>query len=309
MLDPSVRRVRPALSAALLVAAIGIGQEAPVLAGAETPLDKVKALLDEKRRLQWDNDRIREELAFASTPSPYVVVDPSARTFEFRVRGRSHKSYSAESIEIVGRSLRPISIAELGSIAAGPVAVVEKAEGPPEFTPPPVDPNAAAAAEDPNASPRQSEAMLLGVDAPANYDIDLDKGIRLEIRTHLEKTRWQRAAEALSAMGRAVTETVGGWFGGAGDSEPSNAPRARVRITFDEKSAKAFYHSVLPGEHFYFRPGVPPPVTIVAAAPPQPAAAPAAARPAASKPAPAKPKTSGSGGSKSSGWKRPPAAR
>jgi hypothetical protein len=297
-----------ALSAALLAAAaaaIGLCQAAPALAGAETALDKVKALLDEKRRLQWDNDRIREELAFASTPSPYVVIDPGTRTFEFRVRGKSHKSYAAESIEIVGRNSRPISVAELGSIAAGPVAVVEKAQGPPEFTPPALDPNAAGAAEDPNAEPRQSDAMLLGVDAPADYDIDLDKGIRLEIRTRHEKTRWQRATEAFSTMGRAVTETVGGWFTGVAPGS-SDEPRARVRITFDEKSAKAFYHSVLPGEHFYFRPGLPPPVSLVAAAAPQ---APAAS-PAATKPAPKKAKASGgSESSKSSGWKRPSEVR
>ena len=61
----------------------------PARAGAESPLDRIRALVHQKRRLTWQNETMTRELAFASTPAPYIFVDLHARTLEFRVRGKA----------------------------------------------------------------------------------------------------------------------------------------------------------------------------------------------------------------------------
>lgn len=245
-------------------------------AGAESPLDRVRSLVDEKRRLQWENETMTRELAFASTPAPYVVVDLRARTFEFRVRGKAHKTYRAGAIEILGEAGRPLTESALHALAPNPIEVVEKAGGPPELKPPSgtasSDPNAGAPAQDPNAGPIHSDAGILGVDAPTDYDVTLQAGVRLEIRTTKPAAGWGRIRDAFAEAGHALAETLRGWTGGSGPS--SKAIReAAVRATLDETTAKAFYHSILPGEHVYFLPAAPLPVKLIASLSPPPAPA------------------------------------
>jgi len=286
-------RVTSLLIAAVILAWTGI----PALGGAEAPLDRVKSLIEEKRRLQWENERLRQELAFASTPSPYVVVDSLSRTFEFRVRGKTHKTYTATALGILGPGGDPMTFTVFRTIAPAPLTVVEKAGGPLEIKPPSVGGDAGApASADPNAGPTRTDAGILGVDAPVDYDVKLEGGIRLEIRTYHEKTRWERSRETLSSMGRALSDLFGGWFGRSRPL-PQNAPRAAVRATFDEAICKAFYHSVLPGEHFYFAPPPPAPVTLVASLGAPAAQAPGGSAPgkapAARKPVAKQPKSQG----------------
>jgi len=255
-------------------------------AGGEGPLDRVRALVEEKRRLAWENETLTRELTFASTPSPYIFVDLKKGTFEFRVRGKAHKTYKASSVEILDGSGKSLPEAILHALAPDPVEVTEKAGGPPELHPPasPGDANKAGQAPDangdgppggvdPNGGPVHSDAGILGVDAPSEYDIELEDGLRIEIRTPKAVGRWARLwngmGEIASAFGNAVTSVFG-----RSSSSRTTLPGMAVRATVDEETAKAFYHSILPGEHLYFLPAEPPPVQLVASlSPPPPAGA------------------------------------
>jgi hypothetical protein len=261
------------LAAAL--AALPAALAPPLRAGAEGPLDRVRALVEEKRRLEWENETMTKELAFASTTAPYVFVDLRKRTFEFRVRGKVHKTYKADAIEIHGDADRPLSEGALHALAPNPIDVVERAGGPPELKPPPVTAPDANGSDftgpDPNSGPVHSDAGILGVDAPINYDVTLQAGISLEIRTAKAASRWDQIRGSFAEAGRAVVETWRGWTGG---SRPvlKAIQSAAVRVIVDEETAKAFYHSILPGEHVYFLPAAPPPVRLVASLSPPPSA-------------------------------------
>jgi hypothetical protein len=263
---------------ALVAAACWASVLAAAVAGAESPLDRVRSLVEEKRRLEWENDRLTKELAFASTPAPYIFVDLHARTIEFRVRGKAHKSYTASAIEVLGDAGRPLTESALYALAPKPIEVVEVAGGPPELKPPPAsapNPNASDfTGPDPNAGPVHSDAGILGVDAPTNYDVSLQGGVKFEIRTPKAPTRWEKLRDTFTEAGHALAETLRGWTGGA--TAGSKAIReAAVRVSLDEDSAKALYYSILPGEHVYFLPAPPPPVKLIASL----TAAPQAAEP------------------------------
>ena len=256
--------------------AAGPAASAPaLLAGAESPLNRVRALVEEKRRLEWENATMTKELAFASTTAPYVFADLRQRTFEFRVRGKVHKVYKAVAIEIHGDGDRTISEAALHALAPNPLDVVDRAGGPLELKPPPVtapDPNGSDfTGPDPNSGPVHSDAGILGVDAPTSYDVTLQGGILLEIRTALVTSRWDRIRDSFADAARAVAETWREWTGGSRPALKA-IQGAAVRVIVDEETAKAFYHSILPGEHVYFLPPPPPPVKLVASLSPPPAA-------------------------------------
>jgi hypothetical protein len=111
------------------------------------------------------------------------------------------------------------------------------------------------------------------VDAPTNFDVTLQGGLRIEVRTPKPESKLRRLGDALGEIGSAVSETLHGWFGRA--PAKSETPRgAAVRLTLSEATAKAFYHSILPGEHVYFVPAAPPPVKLIASLP-TPTASPA----------------------------------
>lgn len=239
-------------------------------------MDRVRSLIEEKRALTWKNQQLTTELSYASTPAPYVFVDLQSRAIEFRVRGKAHKIYHADAIEVLGDEGKPISQAALHSLAPNPVEVLEKAGGPPELKPPPASaPDANGSnftGPDPNAGPVQSDAGILGVDAPTNYDVALEGSVTIQIRTVPRETRWEKIrgtfSEALAAFASALRHLTGG-----GRPETPVVHSAAVRVTFDEESAKAFYHSILPTEHVFFLPAPPPPVELVATLNPSPAPA------------------------------------
>jgi hypothetical protein len=287
-----------------LLAAASAGVSADALAGAEAPLDRARSLLEEKMRLERENAVLRQELAYAATPHPYILVDLAAGSFEFRVRGKAHKTYTALAVELRDAAGRPIGIEELRRLAPEAVEVERKGEGPPEFKPPPAEGEApeAEGRTDPNGAPRPTDAGLLGVDAPTDYDVDLEGGVRIEVRTRHDATRWERARRQLSEMGLAVADAVGGWLRSRRPDQ-NEGPRAVVRVTFDAARAKAFYHSILPTERFHFLPGPPPPVTLIASAavPPPPAAVAGSAGARGKAPAGARPARPARGGSPAAG--------
>jgi len=251
-----------------VVVALAVAPEVH-LAGGEGPLDRLKSLLEEKRRLEWENATLSQELAFAATPSPYIFVDLRERSFEFRVRGRAHKTYRAEALEVVGADGERLTAADLRAAAPDPLEVQDKAGGPPEVIPPAAEGGDKAAPSDPNASRLTVDAQVLGVSAPTDFDVILENGVRLEIRTRRPESGWQRARDALSGMARGLASTVKEWLRRDGPASGGTAGVA-LRATLDEATARAFYHSLLPGERIYFIPLPPPPLSLVASLGPGP---------------------------------------
>ena len=239
-------------------------------------MDRVRSLIEEKRALTFKNQQLTTELSYATTPAPYVFIDLKGRVIEFRVRGKAHKVYHADAIEVLDEGGKPIPEASLRTLAPNPVEVLEKAGGPPELKPPPASaPDANGSnftGPDPNSGPVHSDAGILGVDAPTNYDVALDGNVTIQIRTVPKETRWEKARGTLSETLAAFAATLRNLTGG-GRSEAPAVRSAAVRITFDEESAKAFYHSILPTEHVFFLSAPPPPVKLVATLNPSPARA------------------------------------
>jgi hypothetical protein len=241
----------------------------PLLAAADSSLDRLRSLIEEKRRLEWENKKLTQEIAFASTPSPYIYVDVTSRTFEFRVRGRSHKTYTATALEARRATGAPVTPEQIGALLPDALGVEQKAAGPPVLQaggPAVADANVALdpnAAPDPNGGPMHSDAGVLGVDAPEEYDIELQEGVRLEIRNPVEGSRWDRVRTTFSAIGSAFSGLWSGLFGGT-PAPVKGQPRVTLRVVFDKTTAKAFYHSILPGEKVVFVTAPPPPVTLLA---------------------------------------------
>ena len=290
-------RLIPGLAVLLAPALIAV---AP-LAGAESSLDRLKSLIEEKRRLEWDNGSLTQELAFAATPAPYILVDVPRRTFEFRVRGKTHKKYEALKIEIHDGRGRPMTLSDFSLSAPDPLEVLDKAGGPPEIKPPsndPADPTGAGGANqnvsagdaggaDPNLGVRRTDAGVLGVDAPTDYDISLENGIRIEIRTRPDESGLGKTWRSLGEIGAAVSHAIKSWFSGDDARRGAEATPA-VRVEVDPNLGKAIYHSLLPGEHVYFLPPPPLPIALVASlTPPERGTPPSPGRDAKPRPKPA----------------------
>ena len=268
------RRIVLLVSAAACGALAAIAGGAPALAGAETAMDKYQALLQEKRGLARENAILKQEAEVAATKDPYIVFDPKERTLEFRVRGRTLKTYAFASVAHDERGRRQADSEAIWRMFKGPITVLEKEGGHPELIPPPPqeaeqtgqlysDPNQLNAQT--GAGPVHSDAGVLGVDAPSEYYIKFEEEVVFHVRTAKSLSFREKASDRLGEIIAGVREAVSGLWGSK-DTQRAGEPVLTLYLTTDVDTAKFLHYSLLPGEKLFVAPPPPPPIVLVAAA-------------------------------------------
>ncbi len=260
--------------AAIILIAGAIGSSTAT-AGGETAMDKFKSLVQEKRALGREAELLKHEAEIAATKDAYVLFDPKAGTFEFRVRGRSFKAYAFTSIAHDPRGRFPADPETVYRLAGARLTVAEKEGGHPELTPPapqpgqsePLfsDPNQLAGQTGALTGPIPTDAGVLGVDAPSEYFIRFDENVVFHIRSERSRSFREKAADQLSEIAENIRATWTGIFGPPRDLKPGASPRVQLYLTTDVETAKHLHFSLLPGERFFVVPPPEPPVVLVAA--------------------------------------------
>ncbi len=272
MRHPS-RRAAFLASAAAGVALAVIAGAAAARAGAETALDKYQALLQEKRGLLRENATLKQEAEIAATKAPYIVFHPKEGKLEFRVRGRTLKSYVFGNVAHDERGRHPADPEAIWRMFHGPLTVLEKEGGHPELIPPSQqeaqqtgqlysDPNQLNAQT--GAGPVHSDAGVLGVDAPSEYYIKFEEEVVFHIRTAKVLSFREKASDRLGEIITGVREALSGWWG-SGEKKRAGQPLLTLYLTTDVDTAKFLHYSLLPGEKLFVAPPPPPPIVLIAA--------------------------------------------
>jgi len=253
--------------AALLVTSVALSTGARTEATGATAAraadgrqDRYRSLLKERRALHRENTILEIEAKSAAAKSPYIFLDLEAATLEFRVRGKVLKTYRISSLSTDSRGKEPVNAEELWSKFSGPLMVEEVQGGQPELVPP--DPEAGRETgllfSDPNqlreetgAVEVDTDAGILGIEAPTDYWIRVKEPLMLHIHSPKDQSTsrqaLQRFSDVLSSIGSAVSSL---WGGG------SSARDADVTIwlTVEPEIAQQLHHSLLPGETIWLVP-------------------------------------------------------
>lgn len=264
--------MRRALPAAAVVGLMALSLPGRPEAGAEVALDKYRSLIQEKKALQREGLMLKREAEMASTKSPYLLLDVKNGKLEFRIRGRALKAYSFSAISHDERGHRPVDPEEIWRVLDGPLTVRMKEGGHPELVPP--DPEAGRETgllySDPNqlrdqtgAIPVDTDAGLLGVDAPTDYYIEFEEDVLFHVRLAKDLTFRQKAADRLSEIAHSMRTGLSALWGGR-DLPDKSRPRLSLYLTTDADTAKHLHYSLLPGERIFVVPPPPPPVILVA---------------------------------------------
>lgn len=269
------RGFRVAAGAAGLAASLAI-PAAFLHAGAETPLDKYQALLQQKRVLARKNTILQQEAAMAVTKNPYVFFHLDEPKLEFRVRGRALKTYAFTSMSMDARGRIPADAETVWKNLEEPLTVLEIEGAHPELIPP--DPNSGAEAgllySDPNQLnaqtgaalvPAHTDAGVLGVDVPTDYYVRFEQKVVLHIRTPKTLTFRQQARDRLDEIAQNLHHNLTTWWGHK-DLDNPDKPRLEIYLTTDADTAKNLHYSLLPGEKVFAVPPPPPSIELVAAA-------------------------------------------
>jgi len=258
-------------------------------AGAETPLDKYEALLQEKRAQVRENELLQREAEFAATKSPYILFYLKEGKLEFRVRGRAFKSYTFSPITLDERGRRPADPEAVWKAIGKSLTVIEVQGAHPELIP--QDPNTPENAGELYADPNQlasqtgvaavrSDAGLLGVDVPTDYYVKFAEDVVFHIRTPKTYTFREKAADRLSDVAESMRATLSGLWSRK-EIEVAARPRLELYMTTDADTAKYLHYSLLPGEKILGVPPPPPPILLVASSSKAANASGGKARPAA----------------------------
>ncbi len=262
---------RTTVLAAAAVAMLAV-VDAP-LGDAETTLDTFRSLLSEKRALERQQAALQREARMAATKAPYIVFHLQERRFEFRIRGKTLKSYSFQSITLDERGRRPADPETVWRLLQEPLSVLEKEGGQPELLPPDpetgreaglvyADPNQLA--EQTGAKPQQTDAGVLGVDVPTDYYIHFEEKVVFHVRTPKELSFREKALDRLGMIAERMRAALPG--GRRRDElERSARPRFELYLTTDPDTAKHLHYSLLPGEALVIAPPPPPPLVLIAA--------------------------------------------
>ena len=217
---------------------------APAATGEGARYLELHAKRDELRRL---NALLEEEARLASTRAPYVVLDLGKRTMDFRIRGKTFKTYRFEAIRIDTRH-EGLTWSEVARRLAEPITMELKEGGNPELIPP--DPD-----EDPNLPPEDgdgdeepaSDASLLGVDAPTDYQVDFEQGVVFHVSAPHAAGLMDKAMNGLGELAAGLRSVFSGWLG----AEPAqDGPWLDLHLAATVETARQLHHSLLPGERF-----------------------------------------------------------
>jgi len=238
-----VKRAR--LVPLLLLAA---GAAAPLLAASPSaPAEKtdyleLRARRDELLRLE---KLLEQESRLASARAPYVVLDLGRRTMDFRIRGKTFKSYRFDTIRMESRS-NDLTLSEVSRRLAEPVTLASKEGGNPELIPPDpdADPNLAADADE---EEQASDAALLGVEAPTDYQVDFEEGVVFHVSAPHAEGLMDKAMQGLGKLASGLGSLFSGWL-----SEPAdeNTPWLELSLTASAETVRQMHHSLMPGERF-----------------------------------------------------------
>jgi len=266
---PSSRRA--ALVAAVsLVGVLGHGW-----AGGEMSSDRYRELLGRKRSLLREAALLQREAEWAAGKPPYIFFNLENRQLEFRMRGRTLKTYPVKGIFLDEGLRRPATPEAVWRALDKPITVYDVEGGRPELVPP--DPETGRTTgllyADPNqlatqtgATSVDTDAGVLGVDAPAEYYIQFDEEVIFHIRSPRADSIRQRASRRLAEFAAGLRGMAGGWLGRAGRKEGPTF-RLTLYLTLEPEIAKYLHYSLLPGEKMIVVPPNPPPVIPVASAP------------------------------------------
>jgi hypothetical protein len=191
---------------------------------------------------------------------------------EFRLRGKVLKSYPMKSVSMDERGSRPAVPEVIWRALDTPITVVEKQGGRPELVPP--DPDAGRHTgllySDPNQLSSQTgarevdtDAGVLGVDAPTEYFIRFEEGVIIQVRNPKEYTFRERASQRMADMTGGLQRMFQGLWGGP--AKPKGPEwKLELYVVLDPDTAKYLHYSLLPGEKLVVVPPSPPPVALVA---------------------------------------------
>ncbi len=252
--------------AALLVTSMavpaGAGADATGTGGARVAdgrQDRYRSLLKERRALHRENAILEIEAKSATAKSPYLFLDLEAATLEFRIRGKTLKTYRISGLSGDSRGKQPLDAKAIWSRFSGPLMVEEVQGGQPELVPP--DPEAGRETGLLYSDPKQlrdetgavevdTDAGILGIEAPTEYWVRLKEPLILHVRGKYDESvagqALQRFADVLSSIGSAVSSL---W----GDSVATDAT-VPIWLTLEPEIAQQLHHSLLPGETIWVVP-------------------------------------------------------
>ncbi len=244
----------------LATAALGVSP-----AGAD--LNRYRDLMKERHALMREKALLEIEARTAATGEPYVLLDLEAPALQFRIRGKTLKTYRIAKIAADARGRDPVPIEAVWGRFPGPLEVLEVQGGQPELVPP--DPNTGRETgllyTDPNQIRSQTGAVevdtdagILGIEAPTDYWIRLDEPIVLHIRTEKNESISDQAFARLAAMASDLRKAASRLWGT--DGGQADAP-VHLWITMDPDTARHLHHSLLPGERVFLVPPSAPPLS------------------------------------------------
>jgi hypothetical protein len=261
-------RRRPSRVAPLALLALAALAGTAARAGGEMSTERYRELLHQKRTLLREASQLKREAEWAAGKLPYIFFNMESGQLEFRLRGKMLKSYSVQGIFLDERLRRPATAEAIWRALDEPITLREKQGGRPELVPP--DPEAGRETgllySDPNhlatqtgAKPIDTDAGVLGVDAPTEYYIEFEEKVIFFVRSPRTPTLRERAADRFSEMVSAVS----GLFGGE-RSQGDGKHRLKLYLVIEPEIAKYLHYSLLPGEKLVLVPPPPPPVVLVA---------------------------------------------
>ncbi|MGH9869151.1 MAG: hypothetical protein ACREAA_13430 [Candidatus Polarisedimenticolia bacterium] len=240
-------------------------------AAGEKSSDRYLELLHRKRTLLREAALLQRETEWAAGKPPYIFFNAESRQLEFRMRGKILKTYPVKGIFLDEGLRRPASPEAIWRALDKPITVYDVQGGRPELVPP--DPEAGRTTgllySDPNqlssqtgATSVDTDAGILGVDAPAEYFIQFDEEVIFHIRSPRDDSIGKTASRRLSELAAGLRGTIGGWFGGASGKDGTKF-RLTLYLTLESEVAKFLHYSLLPGEKLIVVPPGPPPVVLV----------------------------------------------
>lgn len=262
-------RRRPILIAPLALVVLATLAGTATQGGGEMSTERYRELLHRKRTLLREASLLKQESEWAVGKLPYVFFNMESGQLEFRLRGKMLKSYPIKGIFLDERLRRPAPPEAIWRALDEPITLLEKQGGRPELVPP--DPEAGRETgllySDPNhlatqtgAKPIDTDAGVLGVDAPTEYYIEFEEKVIFFVRSPRTPTLREKAADRFSE----IVSAVSGWFG-AEESQGDDKHRLKLYLVIEPEIAKFLHYSLLPGEKLVLVPPSPPPVVLVAA--------------------------------------------
>jgi len=260
----------PRAAGALLL--VGLTSLTPGAAGGESATDKYRDLLHRKRTLLREASLLKYETAWAASKIPYIFLDLEKGKMEFRVRGKVLKSYALKGVFLDERGSRPAVPEVIWRALDTPITVVEKQGGHPELVPP--DPEAGRHTgllySDPNQLSSQTgarevdtDAGVLGVDAPSEYFIRFEEGVIIHVENPKEYTFREKASQRMADVTGGLQRMMQSLWGGPARSKGPEW-KLELYVVLDPDTAKYLHYSLLPGEKLVVVPPPPPPVALVA---------------------------------------------